>query len=154
MRASLANGRQWLAARRGSLSAFGAEEIAMAQSRLRDAPRTLLLARAQAWPARVRVLLGQGLPSLLPLAATLAWMSVPTWPGAAALACGALAHVLGRRALQRVCAGTAATLEPAISLLIALLLPLHLLHAALVPRIRWREHRYRVYANDHFEALP
>lgn len=44
MRASLANGRQWLAARRGSLSAFGAEEIAMAQSRLRDAPRTLLLA--------------------------------------------------------------------------------------------------------------
>lgn len=113
----------------------------------------LLLTRAQPWPARLRVLLGQGLPSLLPLAATLAWLAVPTWAGAAALACGALAHVLGRRALQRVCAGAAATLEPATSLLIALLLPLHLLHAALVPRIRWREHRYRVYANDRFEAL-
>lgn len=113
----------------------------------------LLLTRAQAWPARLRVLLGQGLPSLLPLAATLAWLAAPTWPGAAALACGALAYVLGRHALQRVCAGAAATLEPATSLLIALLLPLHLLHAALVPRIRWREHRYRVYANDRFEAL-
>ena len=44
LRASLANGRQWRAARRGSLSPFGADAIAMAQSRLRDAPRTLLLA--------------------------------------------------------------------------------------------------------------
>lgn len=43
-RASIANGRQWLAARRGALSAFRADEIAMAQSRLRHAPRTLLLA--------------------------------------------------------------------------------------------------------------
>ncbi len=44
LRASLANGRQWLAARRGSLSPFGVDAIAMAQSRLHDAPRTLLLA--------------------------------------------------------------------------------------------------------------
>lgn len=44
LRASLANGRQWLAARRGSLSLFGADAIAMAQACLREAPRTLLLA--------------------------------------------------------------------------------------------------------------
>ncbi len=114
----------------------------------------LLLARAQRWPARLRVLLGQGLPSLLPLAATLALAASPSWAGAGAFACGALAHVFGRRALQRACAGTVAKAEPATSLLVALLLPLHLLHAALVPRIRWRTHRYRVYANDRFEALP
>lgn len=44
LRASLANGRQWLAARRGSLSPFAAAEIEAARSRLREAPRTLLLA--------------------------------------------------------------------------------------------------------------
>lgn len=114
----------------------------------------LLLARAQPWPTRLRVLLGQGLPSLLPLASTLALAAAPTWAGAAAFACGALAHVLGRRALQRGCAGATTKAEPTTSLLVAWLLPLHLLHAALVPRIRWREHRYRVHANDRFEALP
>lgn len=114
----------------------------------------LLLARAQAWPMRSRVLIGQGLPSLLPLAATLALAMAPSWASAGALACGALAHVLGRRALQRACAGAIGKLQPATSLLIALLMPLHLLHAALVPRIRWRTHHYRVFANDRFEALP
>lgn len=42
-RASLANGRQYLAARRGRLPSFATGDIETARSRLRDAPRTLLL---------------------------------------------------------------------------------------------------------------
>ena len=110
-----------------------------------------LLMRTQPVSQRLRILVGQGLPSLLPLAAFLAFACGPTWAGAVALAAGAGAHVLGRRMLQRACAGTAAKAEPATSLLVALLLPLHLLHALLDRRIRWRSHRYRVFANDRFE---
>ena len=42
-RASLANGRQYLAARRGALSPFASHEIVAARDWLRAAPRTLLL---------------------------------------------------------------------------------------------------------------
>lgn len=113
-----------------------------------------LLLRTQPWPARLRIALGQGLPTALPLIATTALAIVPSWPGAIAFALGASAHLFGRRALQRACAGEAARIEPLSSLLVALLLPLHLLHALLDTRIRWREHRYRVIANDRFEELP
>ena len=113
-----------------------------------------LLMQAQSMSQQIHVLVSQGLPSLLPLAALVAFACAPTWTGALAIACGAFAHVLGRRALQRACAGTATKAEPATSLLIALLLPLHLLHALLDRRIRWRSHRYRVLANDRFEELP
>lgn len=112
-----------------------------------------LLLRTQPWPARLRIALGQGLPTALPLIATAALAIAPSWPGAIAFAFGALAHLFGRRALQRACAGEAARIEPLSSLLVALLLPLHLLHALLDARIRWREHRYRVIANDRFEEL-
>ncbi len=113
-----------------------------------------LLLRTQPWPARLRIALGQGLPTALPLVATTTLAVAPSWPGAIAFALGALAHLFGRRALQRACAGEAARIEPLSSLLVALLLPLHLLHALLDARIRWREHRYRVLANDRFEELP
>lgn len=43
LRASLANGRQYLAARRGALRDVDDDQRAAAQTRLRDAPRTLLL---------------------------------------------------------------------------------------------------------------
>jgi ceramide glucosyltransferase len=42
--------------------------------------------------------------------------------------------------------------QPLLSLVSELLQPLHLLHAALSPNIRWRSRRYRVYANDRFES--
>lgn len=44
LRASLANGRQYMAARRGALSPFAADEVDAARARLRETPRTLLLA--------------------------------------------------------------------------------------------------------------
>ena len=113
-----------------------------------------LLLRTQPWPARLRIVLGQGLPTMLPLIALIAFVIMPSWPCAVAFALGAIAHLFGRRALQRACAGEAARIEPLSSLLVALLLPLHLLHALLDARIRWREHRYRVIANDCFEELP
>ena len=113
-----------------------------------------LLLRTLPWPARLRIVLGQGLPTMLPLIATAALAIAPSWPGAIAFALGASAHLFGRHALQRACAGEAARIEPLSSLLVALLLPLHLLHALLESRIRWREHRYRVIANDRFEELP
>ena len=113
-----------------------------------------LLMQAQSMSQQIHVLVSQGLPSLLPVAALVAFACAPTWTGVLAIACGAFAHVLGRRALQRACAGTTTKAEPATSLLIALLLPLHLLHALLDRRIRWRSHRYRVLANDRFEELP
>ncbi|MGN6153857.1 MAG: hypothetical protein ACTHOH_17910 [Lysobacteraceae bacterium] len=43
LRASLSNGRQYLAARQGALSPFTAHEIAAARDWLQTAPRTLLL---------------------------------------------------------------------------------------------------------------
>ena len=113
-----------------------------------------LLLRTQPLSQRLRIVFGQGLPSLLPLAAVIASSCAPTSAGVVALVAGACMHVLGRRALQRACAGTAAKAEPATSLLVALLLPLHLLHALLDRRIRWRAHRYRVFANDRFEERP
>ena len=112
-----------------------------------------LLLRSLPWPARLRIAFGQGLPAVAPTIAFAACALSPSWLGAAALAAGACAHVFGRRALQRACAGHAAKLQPLSSLLVALLLPLHLLHAWLDPRIRWREHRYRVHANDRFEEI-
>lgn len=113
-----------------------------------------LLMQSMPMSQQLRILFGLGLPSLLPLAAVVAFGCAPTWIGAITIACGAGAHVFGRRALQRACAGTTTKAEPALSLLIALLLPLHLLHALLDRRIRWRAHRYRVLANDRFEELP
>ena len=112
-----------------------------------------LLLQNLPWPAKLRILFGQGLPVLLPLVALIALALTPGWPCASALAAGAVAQVYGRRALQCACAGHAARPEPLLSLLIALLLPLHLIHALLDPRIRWREHRYRVFANDRFEEI-
>ena len=113
-----------------------------------------LLLRSQPWPTRLRIAAGQGLSALLPAIALTAFSMAPSWPAAVVIALGALAHLYGRRALQRACAGSAARIEPATSLLVALLLPLHLLHALFDARIRWREHHYRVFANDRFEEIP
>ena len=113
-----------------------------------------LLLRSQPWPTRLRIAAGQGLSAMLPAIALTAFAMAPSWPAAILIAIGALAHLYGRRALQRACAGSAARIEPATSLLVALLLPLHLLHALFDTRIRWREHHYRVFANDRFEEIP
>lgn len=111
----------------------------------------LLLLRSQSWPSRLRILFEHGLPMLLPLFALAAFAYAPSWLGAASLALGAAAHVLGRKRLQRACAGAAtAKAEPLLSLVSALLLPVHALHALIDRRIQWRTHRYRVYANDRF----
>ncbi len=111
----------------------------------------LLLLRSQPWSIRLRILFSHGLPMLLPLFALVVFACAPSWLGAAALALGATVHVLGRKRLQRACAGAAtAKAEPLLSLASALLLPLHALHAMLDRRIQWRTHRYRVYANDRF----
>lgn len=113
----------------------------------------LLLVRSEPWPSRLRIAFGQGLPTCAPWLSLLAFALLPTWPGAVALSAGLLLHVVGRRALQRACAGAAAAMQPLTSLLVALLLPLHLAHALVDRRIRWRAHRYRVHANDRFEDI-
>lgn len=113
----------------------------------------LLLVRSEPWPSRSRIALGQGLPTCAPWLSMLAFAFAPTWPGGVALLAALLLQVLGRRALQRACAGAAAAIQPLSSLLVALLLPLHLAHAVVDRRIRWRAHRYRVHANDRFEDI-
>jgi ceramide glucosyltransferase len=111
-----------------------------------------LLLRSLPWSSRWRIAFAHGLPMLLPHIAILVLMLAPSWTGGALLALGAAAHVIGRSRLHRAYAGaTTAKGEPVLSLLVALLLPLHALHAAIDRRIRWRTHRYRVYANDRFE---
>ncbi len=111
-----------------------------------------LLLRSQPWPLRLRIGIGQGLPIALPLFAFAIFALAPSWFGGALFVLGGAAHVLGRRRLQRACAGAAtAKIEPLLSLCIVALLPLHALHAWLDRRICWRTHRYRVYANDRFE---
>lgn len=110
-----------------------------------------LLLSSQPWRMRMRILIGHALPMVLPLMVLVVFACAPSWPGFAALALGAALHVGGRRRLQRACAGAAiAKAEPLLSLLSALLLPLHALHALIDRRIRWRTRRYRVYANDFF----
>lgn len=113
-----------------------------------------LLLRSQPWPTRLRIAAGQGLSALLPAIALIVFAMAPSWPAAIVIAISVAAQLYGRRALQRACAGSAAQIEPAISLLVALLLPLHLLHALFDTRIRWREHHYRVFANHRFEEIP
>ena len=56
-------------------------------------------------------------------------------------------------ALQRRLTGRARH-RPLASLLAEVLQPLHLLHATLVRRIRWRTRRYEVRANDNFHHAP
>ena len=112
---------------------------------------TLLLA---AHGARLRLLAGvlNGLPPLL------LW-AVVLWPlGAAsgtALAV-TLATVLVRAwvvaHLQRRFVPAPLPARPLVSLLAELLQPVHLVHALLVRRIRWRDRHYRVRAVDDFVA--
>jgi ceramide glucosyltransferase len=122
---------------------------------LRQMHRWMLFARlllhAQPPAMRLRIALEQGLPTLLPLLSTALLIAAPSLVAAIAAGTAALLHVVGRRALQRACAGAATPLQPLTSLLVALLLPLHLLHAWLDPRIRWRTHRYRVRSDGSFE---
>ncbi len=110
-----------------------------------------LLLRCQPPAMRLRIALEQGLPTLLPLLSIALLIAAPHPVAAVAAGAAALLHVSGRRALQRACAGAAPPLQPLTSLLVALLLPLHLLHAWLDPRIRWRTHRYRVRSDGSFE---
>jgi ceramide glucosyltransferase len=111
-----------------------------------------LLLEAQPWRQRLRIGFGQGLPMLLPHLALAVFVLAPTWQGGALLLFGAACHVVGRHRLRRACAGTStARAEPGLSLLVALLMPLHVLHAWVDRRIVWRNRCYRVRANDRFE---
>jgi ceramide glucosyltransferase len=110
-----------------------------------------LLLHSQTPALRLQIALQQGLPTLLPLFSITLLIAAPGLVATFAAGIAALSHVFGRRALQRACAGSAMPLQPLTSLLVALLLPLHLLHAWLDPRIRWRTHRYRVRSDGSFE---
>ena len=112
-----------------------------------------LLLRSEPWHSKLRIASGQGLPTAMPLVATLACLTAPNSLSLTAWSLGALLHVVGRHELQRASAGAVSRLQPLTSLLVAWLLPLHLLHALLVRRIRWRAHRYRVFDNDRFTEL-
>jgi ceramide glucosyltransferase len=112
-----------------------------------------LLVRSEPWPSRWRIVIGQGLASLLPALATLALVLAPNTATLSGWCVGALLHIVGRHELQRASASAVSRLQPITSLLVALSMPLHLLHALLVRRIRWRAHRYRVFDNDRFTEL-
>ena len=111
-----------------------------------------LLLRTESVALQALIAVLHGLPPLL-LAGLLASAAVQPSVGAgglvlvvlavrAALLC-ALQHRLTGRVRHRPLASIAAEL----------LQPLHLLHAALVRRIRWRTRLYEVRANDDFHAL-
>ncbi len=113
-----------------------------------------LLLHSQPWRSQWRIVTGYGLPMLLPTFALTIFALAPSWFGGALLAFGEFAYVVGRYRLQRTCAGpTTAKIEPLLSIAVALLLPLHTLHAWIDRRIQWRSHRYRVHASDDFEEL-
>ena len=113
-----------------------------------------LLLRSQSWPTRLRIAAGQGLSALLPAAALTVFAMAPSWPAAVVITIGATAHLYGRRALQRACAGSGARIGPRASPAGALPRPLPLLPGVVGTPVRWREHHYRVFANDRFEEIP
>lgn len=109
-----------------------------------------LLLRAE--PARLRLLIAllHGVPPLLLAALLAAAVADPRVAGPIA------AGVLVLRAVM-LCAlqsGLSGRVRhgPVSSVLSELAQPLHLLHAALVRRIRWRTRTYRVKSNDEFHA--
>lgn len=112
---------------------------------------TLLLGSER--PA-IRALIGvfHGLPPLLLLGLLVCALAQP-----AGLAGGLAVGVLVVRAallctLQRRLTGRVRH-RPLASIVAELLQPLHLLHALLVRRIRWRTRLYQVYDNDNFHAV-
>ncbi len=133
----------------------------------------ILLLRTQTITMRIRIVLTQGLPTLLPTLSTIALLATMSLLSAVLFSVGLLAHVLGRRALRTACAGRYLPAQSAssqgekfdvskapslasslaLSLIIALLQPAHLVLAWLYPLIIWRGRRYRVYRNDRFREL-
>lgn len=112
-----------------------------------------LLLRTLRGRERIRVLVELGLPQLLPLLALVGLVRAPGWIAAGLAVAACVLHVVGRRSLQQACTQAAPRAQPLLSLLSMLLLPLHALHAALNPRIVWRQQRYRVRASDDFEEI-
>lgn len=113
-----------------------------------------LLLRSLRGRARIRLAVELGLPQLLPLVAVAGLLLAPSALAAACASAACVLYVVGRWRLQRACTCAAPRPQPLLSLLSALLLPLHTLHALLDRRIVWRQHRYRVRASDDFESLP
>lgn len=113
-----------------------------------------LLLRSLRGRARIRLAVELGLPQLLPLLALAGLLLAPSTLAAACASAACVLYVAGRWRLQRACTRTAPRPQPLLSLLSALLLPLHTLHALLCRRIVWRQHRYRVRASDDFESMP
>lgn len=110
-----------------------------------------LLLRAE--PARLRLLivLLHGVPPLLLAALVAAAAADPRVAGPIALGVLALRAAM-LCALQSGLSGRVRH-RPASSVLAELAQPLHLLHAVLVRRIRWRTRTYRVKSNDDFHAV-
>jgi ceramide glucosyltransferase len=112
----------------------------------------LLLLREQRPAWRFVIGVTHGLPPVLLWFALFAAISSPAWPGAA-IAVG----LLGVRAItlvivQRTVTGLSRH-TPMLSIVVELLQPLHLLHAACWRTIRWRTRRYSVHANDDFRPI-
>ncbi len=117
-----------------------------------------VLVRRASQSQRIKLGVTLGLPPvLLWIAASGALVS---WPVAAALiAVLVMRHFILRSLLSltreaRDPAGPAARLNPISSVLSELLMPLHALHAAVRPTIRWRTRRMRVRRDGSFESLP
>ncbi len=114
----------------------------------------VLLART-GWSVRVPLLLfGIGLPIVLTVALCLAFTGTTAAVSAAAILLlrhGALSTLLAAAREPGGVDADAARLGPFASVAAEVLLPLHALHALLVPTIRWRTHRYRVAANGEFK---
>ena len=132
-------------------------ELAGVPFYLRQMHRWMLFARlllgAQSPSTRAWILAAQGLPALLPPATLLAALLWPSPAAGLAFVAAFAWHVASRRRLQRACAGAAASLAPLCSLGAALLQPFFLFWAWTDRTIRWRDRRYYVHDNQHFEAL-
>lgn len=111
----------------------------------------LLQGESRTLQAVVAVL--HGLPPLLLAGLLVMAVAQPVGPAGIALCAVVLLRATVLVALQRRLTGRARH-RPVASLLAELMQPVHLLHACLVRRIRWRTRRYDVRANDDFHHAP
>lgn len=111
----------------------------------------LLLLRGETPAIRALVGVLHGLPPLL-LWAVLLLAVVPPIGTPTLIAVLLLGVRSGLLAVLQRWTGGRSCHHPLASLLAELLQPLHLLHAACVPRIRWRTRLYHVRANDDFQG--
>ena len=112
-----------------------------------------LLLRGEPPLLRALVALLHGLPPLLLAGLLIGALVHPVGPAGVAAFAVLLLRAGSLVGLQRRLTGRARH-RPLASVLAELLQPLHLLHAAVVRRIRWRTRVYDVRANDDFRHVP